>query len=163
MLRRILSLFASFAGASALVLSSGDALASPIFPDAIAETVGAGSNVPVCTICHASLSGGIGTVVKPFGQYMQSRGLTFGNTDSLKAALQAMIGEKHDTDGDGIPDVDELKAGTDPNGASNSDVEPIAYGCGRVAPRPPLDGAAFFAALVVMVALVRRPRGRRRH
>jgi MYXO-CTERM domain-containing protein len=148
----------------ASLLATSSAIASPDFPDVIAQTLGT-SNVPPCTICHANLSGGAGTVVKPFGQYMQQRGLAAGNTDALKKALQAMIGEKHDTDGDGTTDEDAIKAGKDPNGASSSSVEPIAYGCGgRIAPTAPASGGTptAFGAAALGLALVFARRVRRR-
>lgn len=150
---------------AASLFAAGQAAASPDFPDVIAQTLGT-SNVPPCTICHATLSGGAGTVVKPFGQYMQQRGLTAANDDSLKKALQAMIGEKHDTDGDGTTDEDALKAGKDPNGAGSSSVEPIAYGCGgRIAPRTTSPGdawAAIGSAALGLAVLRMRRRARRR-
>lgn len=161
MARRILSALVF----AASVLAAGQAAASPEFPDIIAQTLGT-SSTPPCTICHATLSGGAGTVVKPFGQYLQQRGVTAGNDDSLKKALQAMIGEKHDTDGDGTTDEDALKAGKDPNGAGSSNVEPIAYGCGgRIAPRSASSAdawAALGSAALGLAALRMRRRSRRR-
>ncbi len=115
------------------LLISAQAHAVEEFPPVVAQLVGTDKEPP-CTVCHASLSGGTGTVVKPFGQYLRARGLTAGDLDSLRNAFGAARGEKHDTDADGILDIDELKAGTDPNGAINTDVAPITYGCGRISP-----------------------------
>jgi hypothetical protein len=47
------------------------------------------SSPPPCTICHATNEGGTGTVVKPFGKYMISRGLAPFDESSLANALAA--------------------------------------------------------------------------
>jgi len=150
--------------AAGILFAARAAKASPDFPDVIASQLSAPT--PPCTVCHSTLSGGAGTVSKAWGQYLQQRGLAAGDTDSLKKALAAMTGEKHDTNKDGITDEDALKQGKDPNGVTTSNVEPIAYGCGgsnRVATRGPAshDAAAFFAGSALVLALVRSQRRRR--
>lgn len=150
--------------AASILVTATRAQASPDFPDVIASTLSA--PVPACTVCHATLSGGAGTVTKAFGQYLQQRGLAAGDTDSLKKALSAMTGEKHDSDKDGVTDEAALKQGKDPNGALSSNVEPIAYGCGggnRIAARSPASGdaLAYLAASGLVLALVRTQRRRR--
>lgn len=106
------------------------ARATPNFPEAIARDVQA-SGPPACTICHATNSGGSGTVVKPFGKYLVSRGLAPFDENSLAGALAAAAGERHDTDGDGVLDIDALKQGIDPNGSSTSStgLEDPTFGC----------------------------------
>ncbi len=143
-------------GASA-VATPRAALASPTFPPVVQETFSL-SREPACTLCHNSLQGGIGTAVTPVGVYLRSRGASAGDTNSLKGALAAMLAEKHDADGDGVTDVDELKAGTDPNGSAVGYGEPAVYGCGaRVASGNGTSGA--FAAIVAFAgALVFRRR-----
>ncbi|HET6981885.1 MAG TPA: hypothetical protein VFI53_07070 [Myxococcaceae bacterium] len=127
------------------------ARATPNFPEAIARDVQA-SGPPACTICHATNSGGSGTVVKPFGKYLVSRGLAPFDERSLSGALAAAAGERHDTDGDGILDVDALKQGLDPNGstAHTSTLEDPTFGCSSTG-----AGAATNTLLLALAVLLR--------
>jgi hypothetical protein len=95
------------------------AQATPNFPAAIARDLQL-SSPPPCTICHATNEGGTGTVVKPFGKYMISRGLVPFDESSLANALAAAEAERHDSNGDGITDVDALRRGLDPNGSGQA-------------------------------------------
>lgn len=106
------------------------ARATPTFPEAIARDLQL-SAPPACTICHATNEGGAGTVVKPFGKYLLSRGLAPFDESSLAGSLAAAQGERHDTDGDGISDVDALKQGLDPNGSPSGAplLEDPSFGC----------------------------------
>jgi hypothetical protein len=106
------------------------ARATPDFPAAIARDL-ALSAPPPCTICHATAQGGAGTVVKPFGKYMISRGLVPFDESSLATALAAAAGEQHDSNGDGISDIDALKQGLDPNGSPSPGalLEDPQFGC----------------------------------
>ena len=45
---------------------------------------------------------------------MMSRGLVAQNLASLDTALDALAAEHTDSDGDGVPDIDELRTGSDP-------------------------------------------------
>jgi hypothetical protein len=89
--------------------------ASEVFPPKIRETLGLTAD-PACTICHATDEGEDGTVVKPFGISMQRLGVT-GDSDTQKlvAALAAAESRQLDSDFDGVPDVTELREGSDPN------------------------------------------------
>jgi hypothetical protein len=101
-------------------------LATPNFPGGIQQQLGL-AQPPPCTICHATNAGGPGTVVKPFGIYLQSRGLVPFDDASLRNALMADIAERHSSSG-GLTDVDALRAGLDPNGVQGTNLMP-AYGC----------------------------------
>jgi len=101
-------------------------LATPDFPGVIQQQLGL-AQPPPCTICHATNAGGVGTVVKPFGIYLRSRGLVPFDEASLRNALLADMGERHSSSG-GLTDIDALKAGEDPNGTPGSNLVP-AYGC----------------------------------
>jgi hypothetical protein len=101
-------------------------LATPNFPSVIQQQLGL-AQPPRCTICHATDAGGAGTVVKPFGIYLRSRGLVAFDEASLRNALLADIGERHSSSG-GVTDIDALKAGEDPNGTQGSNLVPT-YGC----------------------------------
>lgn len=135
-----------------LLLAAPAAHASLPFPSEISDHLGGDTPVPDCTICHATDLGGLGTVVKPFGMKMQERGLVAQNVSSLRTALDALEAEMSDVDGDGTPDIQELRDGTDPNPEGEGIDQAPEYGCiGNVAPtRSTLPGSllALGAALL---------------
>lgn len=153
MRRRIVLLAAGLATS----LVTGFASASPSFPPIVQEVARAPSN-PDCLLCHTSPSGGFGTADTPFATYLKSRGLEPGDEGSLRGALQAMIEERHDTDGDGTTDAAEIEAGDDPNGNSQSEVGRVVYGCGgaRIAPSATLSTSPWLFCAVVLFASLRR-------
>lgn len=126
------------------------ARATPDFPDAIKQDLGL-SAAPPCTVCHASNEGGRGTVVKLFGKYLVSRGLAPFDESSLAGSLAAADGERHDSDGDGITDIQALKQGLDPNGSSNRpQIEDPSFGCNVTGEGP---GDIFVFGLVLALRL----------
>jgi hypothetical protein len=153
---RLRSLLLTFA-----VISPLAARATPNFPAAIAGDLQL-SATPACTICHATNAGGAGTVVKPFGKYLVSRGLVPFDEGSLAGALAAAAGERHDTDGDGILDVDALKQGLDPNGSSTlaTALEDPTFGCAST--RGGGGVTTVLLALVVLLRLAAAKMSRRR-
>jgi hypothetical protein len=126
------------------------ARATPDFPAAMARDLQLPASPP-CTVCHATNAGGAGTVVKPFGKYLLSRGLAPFDEGSLAGALAAAAGERHDTDGDRILDVDALKQGLDPNGDSTAPagLEDPSFGCSSTG----RGGAESTVLLALVVAL----------
>ena len=137
------------------------AYADPTYPAEIQAHLGL-TYTPPCTLCHATSSGGIGTVKKPFGEAMLAAGLT---TDiaTLDPALDALAAAGTDTDGAGISDIQQLKEGIDPNtGASN--VETEHFGCGlHIAQRRSNGlGQSLVAASLVLLVLSRRARSNAR-
>ena len=135
-----------------LALAAGPARASSVFPDRIRVDL-ALSYTPACTLCHVG-NPGIGTATTPFAISMRARGLVAGNLSSLDTALAALEAEHTDSDHDGVPDIEELKAGTDPNVAGGS-LETPTYGCFNVTGRGPGTGSTL-AALLALVLVVRR-------
>lgn len=111
-----------------LVLMAGEAKASPTFPDEIQQHLGL-SYSPACSLCHAGGVTGFGTVTTPFGKAMRARGLTAGSITSLDAALDQMAADRVDSNGDGVTDIEELKAGTDPNANAPGAAPPPEFGC----------------------------------
>ncbi len=111
------------------------------YPDVLQSTLSLPS-YPSCALCHQGPQA-VGTVVTPFGMSLRARGLVSFNNAALRSALEKLEADKVDSDGDGVPDIEELKTGRDPNRAeaTGGDGEPIleevlpepTYGCG-VAP-----------------------------
>jgi hypothetical protein len=121
------------------ILLAAALLGTPDFPEAIQRDLQLQAP-PRCTVCHATDAGGAGTAVRPFVVYLRSRGLQPFDEDSLRNALLAAAGERHSSRGNGVSDVDALKAGEDPNGpagADGGDLTP-AFGCSGAGATDPL-------------------------
>jgi len=110
----------------------GVASATAIFPGAIQTDLSLGYTPP-CTICHQTDTGGTGTVVQLFGKAMKQNGLLDADTTSLQSALTALEAAGTDSDCDGVPDVQQLKDGRDPNTGEYID------GSGKPKPAPVSD------------------------
>ncbi len=130
------------------------------FPGLIQRDLSLSYEVP-CSVCHLKGNTGSSTAGTPFALSLRDRGLS-GDSNSLSSALSRLQTDGVDSDGDGIPDVTELRAGTDPNSSANAriidDQEP-GYGCGGSAPRGSGDGGPTLGALGLLVLLIWR-RGR---
>ena len=127
-------------------------LASPTFPVTVQNHLSL-PEAPECTLCHATEAGGLGTVTRPFGVTLRARGAQAGDTASVVTALNAMAAEGTDSDGDGTGDIDELLAGTNPNGGEGPEPE---YGCfGRIGGGRPSGLSALLAALSLVTLLLR--------
>ena len=137
------------------VLVGGLAHGSSIFPPEVRAHLSL-SYTPACTLCHNTPSGGFGTVTTPFGKSMRARGLVAQNLGSLDTALDALAAEHTDSDGDGVGDIDELKAGSDPNVAGGGSVTPPTYGCFDVTGQPASPLALLPLALAWLLLRVRR-------
>lgn len=118
---------------------------------------------PACTLCHMVPEGGSGTAQQPFVGDLFDVGF---NRDSsvtdIQTAIDALKEQQVDGDGDGIPDIDELQQGLNPNDPNKgaSLCGPV-YGCVRVAKPGRVDGvasAASAAVLLLGMALLRRRR-----
>jgi hypothetical protein len=135
-----------FTGAMALVTQK--AAASSDYPDLIKNKFGL-ARAPDCTLCHSDDNGGNGTIVKWFGLTMQDLGVQGKRPDLLDAALDRDRDDEIDSDADGIPDVEELQSGTDPNdgpGRTGGPPRP-ERGC-AISPREPGDlGSGLLIAL----------------
>jgi hypothetical protein len=121
---------------------------------------------PPCRLCHIDGTTGSGTVQTPFGISMLAHGLT-SDRSTLAPALDALRTANVDSDGDGVSDVDELMADTDPNtkaDVSLSSSDP-SYGCAVATHRGDgsIPGPARGPAVVGLVAFIlARHRSRRR-
>ncbi len=147
---------APFAAASAFILlSAGSALATSNFPSAMRTKLTLTYD-PQCATCHTNGITGKGTVNTPFGTAMRARGLIASDETSLNAAIDKMTTDKVDSDLDGVTDVDELKAGTDPNAKPGTSTG-VGYGCNASGSDP----ASIAVGLGVGAALLLARRRRR--
>lgn len=145
-----------------VVALEGEAQATPNFPSEL-ESHYELTNLPgspPCLLCHSNAAGGKGTVTTPFGTYLLSRGARAYDAASLRRALDADRGERHDSDGDGTPDYDDLRAGRDPNGSGADDRAAPLYGCSQAPARTSTPWKA--VALAMLVWTIWRFRSRRR-
>jgi MYXO-CTERM domain-containing protein len=145
--------------------ASPAALASPTYPTAIRSHLSL-SDAPSCSLCHQGGQTGFGTVTTPFGVAMRDRGLVAEDEASLFSALDKMSAEGVDSDGDGASDIEELVAGTNPNGdvgGTSSAAPPLAYGCNTtIAPggaAGPSGAGLALASLAAIALASRRRRG----
>jgi uncharacterized protein (TIGR03382 family) len=131
------------------------ASATPSFPEVVAGHLEL-STPPECSLCHNGTPG-TGTVTTPFGTSMRSRGARAYDEAAIHTALDALAAEKKDSDSDGTADIDELKAGGDPNGSAGT-VTP-EYGCTTAFGSATSGG---FLVLPALAWLLRRRRARAR-
>jgi len=116
--------------ALAVVALAPSARASDPFPEVIKAQLKL-SEAPLCTVCHATLIGGLMTVTKPFGRnLMQKYGLRALDIPGLQNAIMKAQENGDDSDGDGVGDIAELIQGTDPNVPEGGvAVDEPRYGC----------------------------------
>jgi hypothetical protein len=134
--------------------ASRPASATPSFPDVIQAELGL-ATAPDCTLCHRGAPRR-GTVTTPFGRSARDRGLVADDDGSLRTALRRLEGERVDSDGDGTPDIEELRAGGDPNllpdGSSPTDELTPTYGCGAQIAPTSVGGIRALPALLLVIA-----------
>ena len=152
------------AGLGVLLVASS-ARAEPTFPAAI-QTAADIPCEPPCTLCHTTSPGTAQTATKAFAFTLLSYQLMPGHPESMAAAIAMLSADQHDTDGDGVSDVKELAAGTDPsNPRPGSELCGPLYGCagGHIAKVPPrhTDRAPWlFASALALLLLSRIRRAR---
>lgn len=113
-----------------------------------------------CRLCHQESLGQAGTATQPFAQTLRSKGINAASTaEQLLSVLEQ--DPEHDTDQDGLPDVEELLLGTDPNvavgGVQVKGVE-HRYGCIKASLAPSASkrvsaAGLFWLALGVLAVL----------
>jgi hypothetical protein len=140
------------------------AAASPAYP-AVVEETWALARAPECTICHATSSGGTGTVVTYFGRHLQELGVTAESPSTLAQALELDRAQGTDSDGSGTTDYEDLAAGRSPNAGPG----PVAdgglrpeHGCATTTDSPRSGDTLFVVALSSAAVGLRRRRGRAR-
>ncbi len=147
----------SFCAVASIALGAARAEAHSTFPTLIQSDLDMPC-LPACTICHKDTLGGFGTVTMGFGKSAQLAGLNF-TEPSLVPALNKLEEAGTDSDGDGIGDIVELRAGQDPNGSvdlCSQAALAARYGCGaHIAPSPARgqDSGALLSALLTSLVL----------
>ena len=135
------------------------ARASESYPEAVERALDTPCP-PACVTCHTRPSGGELTANTPVGISTRRAGLKCCDTSGLFDVLAALEANGTDSDADGTPDVEELRAGTDPNaleGKLECYVPPEAEGC-AISDSSALDrkgSASAFGFVLAFVALAR--------
>ena len=159
--RFVRSVTAAFVVALLLLLGvEAPASATPNFPGVVQQHLTLGAP-PACTLCHVGTPA-LGTVTTPFGVTLRSRGARAYDESAMRTALDALSAEKKDSDADGVPDIDELKAGSDPNTGSGEEVVVPEYGCRAATAGIPGDSRGRpvigLGAALLMLVIRRRAR-----
>lgn len=91
---------------------------------------------PSCLFCHARADDGDATDT-PFNDALKDLGFTRRRgVPSLLAALDALERDDVDSDGDGVGDVDELRAGANPNDERDAGMPSDDFAGCAIAPHP---------------------------
>ena len=146
-------LFPALATAALLFFGADTAHATRNFPPAVRAHLTLTYD-PECALCHMNGVTGRDTVTTPFGQAMRARGAVAADEVALNAALDKMVADRVDSDGNGETDIDALKAGHDPNGTGPR----AAFGCNSAGSGEGSLAALAVAGLLVMLGRRRRER-----
>ena len=105
-----------------VLLAAQEGRASPGYPTAIVEHLAIFYSPP-CSLCHVEGKTGAGTAETPFARSARAHGLEGGDVRLVGIALDALARDRIDSDRDGITDIQELLAGTDPNLAGGESIK----------------------------------------
>jgi MYXO-CTERM domain-containing protein len=153
--------------ALSLILWSSRASASPGYPAVFDSMLGLPCE-PTCDVCHVNRTG-FATANTLLGRSMRKAGLKCCDDENLQAIIDELSRSGHDSDGDGVADMDELIAGTDPNDEAaelackveeNYDGMRV-FGVSCAVQPGRASGETTFAAFVVLVSLLGATRRRR--
>ncbi|MES1209414.1 MAG: thrombospondin type 3 repeat-containing protein [Pseudomonadota bacterium] len=97
------------------------------------------------------------TVFTPFAWAMRAHGLS-GSKESVQSAIEGVKTDGVDSDGDGVPDWQEIVDGTDPNAPGTAkDIQDPQLGC-AVGGGPGGRAGAVAASAILLVSVIRRRR-----
>ena len=139
----------------------GAAWARKQFPNWIATKLEGPTppHVPPCSVCHLGGKTSAATIFTPFAWAMRVRGLGSSQA-SVDSAIIKVQSDGVDSDGDGVPDAQEIIDGTDPNNAGGAtDLQDPQLGCDLGGGAR--SGTAAASLALAAVALVRRRRQNR--
>jgi hypothetical protein len=155
----------SLAGYALLATCARDAAARDTFPAVLKEKLGM-ECVPSCLPCHKAVPGtkmnlrtdGLRLAIFNVAEQVPNAAVLATVLDTILAGGPEV--QPGDSDGDGTPDLEELKAGDNPYGGGPLCVGAgPQYGCGAsLAPSAPTRLGAFAFALAFTAALLRRRR-----
>ena len=111
---------------------------------------------PPCSLCHVEGKTGPGTAETPFARSARAYGLEGGDVLLVGIALDRLARDGIDSDRDGITDIQELLAGTDPNLAGSQSIQV------RQDPMSGCSSTGMGCGWMMLLAL-RRPGRRRFH
>jgi hypothetical protein len=166
-----------------VLLVTGHAEANPGFPNEIATHLKLACGAPDCTLCHSGDLGECGTIIRPFGKWLMSQGLTCAdggtvyNVSAIDPLLDQAASTELDSNCDGTPDIEQItmcdwqaleqdSCGADggptnaPPGNGAQPVENVIYGC-STAPAPLWPGVAGFGVAGALMTMVSRRRRKR--
>ncbi len=106
-----------------------------------------------CNVCHAGGVTGVGTATTPFGRATRALGLVPDDASSVLSVVMALRAARTDSDGDRVPDIEELEVGTDPNAVEGSTLPTLKYGCSISSASSSRVGGSSFATLGVILLL----------
>jgi hypothetical protein len=150
----------SLCAAAAFVAWAHAAQAREQFPGVIAAELNA-PQAPPCSVCHLGGKTSGATVFTPFAWTMRAHGLS-SSISSVQSAIEGVKADNVDSDGDGVPDWQEIVAGTDPNAPGTAkDIQDPQLGC-RVGGASSGRAGAWAASAILLVSLIRRRRIKRR-
>lgn len=115
---------------------------------------------PSCLLCHTEAKGGAATANTKLGISLRKAGLECCSLRELDEIVADLEQQEKDSDGDGVPDIAELREGSDPN-VKRSDAliacapPAIAHGC-SAASGPAANGAGACVLLLALAAWRRR-------
>ena len=144
-----------------VALLAGSARAERQFPSVIASQLQLDYEPP-CSVCHLTNKTGAATVTTPFAYSLRERGLS--DRQSLPLALTRLADDQADSDGDGVPDVVELRNATDPNSKANASLIAVpdpSFGCSMARPSNGLASALLSVLGMTAAALRLRRRSKR--
>jgi hypothetical protein len=137
-----------------LVSAAHTAQASPDYPEVIRDELDLPCT-PQCILCHTGNPGRAGSAKQPF---VDTLGVLSGQPQKVREKIRELVEAMpaDDTDGDGMPDIEELQNARDPNVEGEGDIcaLDVRYGCGaRVEPQGPLSSGGALGALLTVAAL----------
>lgn len=132
-------------------LLTGELSARPEYHADLLASAETTCRAELCIACHTSANGG-GPSSQPFFIALLGAGYSVVQSGTMSEALDELEQAETDSDDDGVGDVDEVMAGTDPNSASGTDFCGGAeFGCLSLSPTPRRFGIGAIAWVLAAI------------